>query len=72
MNNEIVTFATLKTLCAPDGPDPSAVVVRRWAAKQGIAFKVDRAGGIFTTVAALNAALGVGNTLPDRTAEDLV
>lgn len=60
MTGRVLTFEDLRKLCAPDGPTPRAATVVRWALAQGIRYKYDGRGGIWTTVDALNAALGVG------------
>ena len=59
MTDKVLTFEDLRRLCAPDGPLPRAATVVRWASAQGIRYKYDGRGGIWTTVDALNAALGV-------------
>ena len=46
-------------LCAPDGPVPTPATVERWAEAQGILYKYDRRGRIWTTTDAVNAALGL-------------
>ncbi|MBA0289189.1 hypothetical protein D7Y39_04995 [Stenotrophomonas maltophilia] len=57
--NRIVTFAQLQQICCPVGPQPRLATVRRWADRQGIRYKYDRHGGIWTTLDALNASLGL-------------
>jgi len=59
LSSRIVRFNTLQELCTPYGPPPRAATVRRWAERQGIRYKYDRHGGIWTTLDALNAALGL-------------
>lgn len=62
MIGPILQFQDLQRLCRPD-PDaapPRLATVVRWAEQQGIPFKYDGNGGIFTTVDALNQALGLG------------
>jgi hypothetical protein len=63
----ILQFQDLQLLCRPDpaAPPPRLATVVRWATDQGIAFKYDGKGGIFTTVDALNVALGVAGNSPD-------
>ncbi|MCT8273385.1 hypothetical protein [Xanthomonas translucens] len=61
MTGQVLTFEDLRRLCSPDpdAPAPRASTVVRWARDQGILYKYDGRGGIWTTVAALNAALGL-------------
>lgn len=59
MSNRILHFPDLQRLCVPKGPPPRASKVRRWADRQHIRYSHDGAGGIWTTVDALNAALGL-------------
>lgn len=73
MSDRIVPFEQLQRMCVPDGPLPRTSTVRRWADRQGIRYKYDRGGGLWTTVDALNAALGLGppmDTAPKL--EDLI
>jgi hypothetical protein len=56
---EIISFEQLQRICAPKGPAPRASTVRRWAERQGIRYRSDGAGGIWTTQEALNRALGL-------------
>lgn len=56
----IVSWTQLQSLCAPTGPRPTRAAVRRWADARGIRYMTDRNGGLFTTVEALNLALGLG------------
>jgi len=59
MSDRIITYTALQRVCAPEGPLPRASTVRRWADRLGIRYKYDARGGIWTTVDALNAALGL-------------
>jgi len=59
MIQEILRFEDLQRLCRPKGPAPRPATVRRWADRQGIVYKYDRQGGIWTTMRAVNAALGL-------------
>lgn len=59
MIGSIIEFADLQQLCRPAGPTPTPSTVRRWATAQGIRYKLDGRGGIWTTTDALNAALGL-------------
>lgn len=63
MNDRIVPYTTLQRVCAPEGPLPRTSTVRRWADGLGIRYKYDGRGGIWTTLDALNAALGLGPPL---------
>lgn len=70
---EVVAFATLQRLCRPVGPVPRASTVCRWADRQGIRYKYDAQGGIWTTKEALNAALGLCPAAPElEQEEDLI
>jgi hypothetical protein len=55
----IVPFEDLQALCHPDGK-PRRATVEAWARKQGIPYKYDGQGGIWTTIEAVNASLGIG------------
>ncbi|HDX0800928.1 hypothetical protein MOQ14_17265 [Stenotrophomonas maltophilia] len=70
MSSRIVQFNALQELCAPHGPPPRAATVRRWAERQGIRYKYDRHGGIWTTLDALNAALGLVEPLKHEVREE--
>lgn len=59
MTAQVLTFEDLRRLCRPEGPEPRPATVVRWARAQGIRYKYDADGGIWTTVDALNAALGL-------------
>lgn len=61
MIGDILEFSDLQRLCRPRTTDspPKRATVEAWAFKQGIAFKYDGRGGIWTTKDALNAALGL-------------
>ena len=54
----VIQFADLQDLCKP-GKRPKCATVEQWAREQGIAFKHDAEGGIWTTQDALNIALGI-------------
>jgi len=56
---QILYFADLQRICAPEGPSPTPATVERWAGDQGILYKYDRRGRIWTTTDAVNAALGL-------------
>lgn len=61
MIGSILQFEDLQRLCrpAPDAPMPQLATVEKWARTQGIRYRYDAQGGIWTTVDALNAALGL-------------
>jgi len=59
MSSGVLTFEDLRRLCAPIAPSPRAATVVRWANDQGIRYRYDGRGGIWTTLDALNAALGL-------------
>lgn len=75
MNGQVLHFADLQRLCrpAPDAPLPKLATVERWAKAQGIRYRYDGQGGIWTTLDALNAALGLQAANDDGkvTVEDL-
>lgn len=56
---KILTFRDLQRIVAPDGPLPRPSTVVRWAEKHRVLYRQDGKGGIWTTVDALNAALGL-------------
>jgi len=55
---EILQFRDLQELCQP-GKRPRLATVERWARHRNIRFQYDACGGIWTTTAALNEALGL-------------
>lgn len=59
---DIYTFQDLQRMCGGQ-KKVSRAKVESWAIKQGIRYKYDGAGGIWTTREAINAALGLGATL---------
>lgn len=61
MIGNVLQFEDLQRLCRPatDAPLPKLATVERWAKAQGIRYRYDGQGGIWTTVDALNAALGL-------------
>ncbi|WP_283161592.1 hypothetical protein [Xanthomonas nasturtii] len=59
VTGRILHFADLQRICSPDGPAPRLVVVCRWADREGIRYRYDRKGRIWTTIDAVNAALGI-------------
>lgn len=70
LTDRIVRFAALQRICSPDGPPPRPATVRRWADKEGIRYKYDRNGGIWTTLDAVNAALGLAEPQQQETREE--
>lgn len=58
IGNSILQFADLQELCSP-GERPRLATVTRWADDAGIRYKYDGRGGIWTTLSALETALGV-------------
>lgn len=62
MINRVLHFSDLQRLARPDGPPPRLSTVVRWANQQGIRFRYDGAGGIWTTIDALNVALGLDSS----------
>lgn len=59
MSPALVDFDDLRKISRL-GPRATLARVERWARGQGIRFKYDGSGGIWTTVDALNAAVGIG------------
>jgi hypothetical protein len=57
--DSLIPFPRLQALCRPGGPPPRPATVRRWCEAHGIRYKIDLDGGVWTTVEALNAALGL-------------
>ncbi len=55
----LVTWPQLQALCASSGTRPTCEAVKKWADAQGIAYLSDRNGRLFTTVEALNRAMGL-------------
>lgn len=71
MIGPVLQFEDLQQLCKP-GEHPRLAAVERWAKAQGLRYGYDGKGGIWTTVDALNTALGIraandsGQYLPDE------
>lgn len=61
MIGPVLQHEDLKRLCRPDpdAPAPTLATVERWARKIGLRYSYDGQGGIWTTLDALNAALGL-------------
>jgi hypothetical protein len=58
VSSEILTFDALREISRL-GPRARLSSMERWARTNGIRYKYDGRGGIWTTVAAMNAAVGV-------------
>jgi hypothetical protein len=58
MIGPVLQFGDLQDLCKP-GEHPRLATVEAWAIKQGIRYRYDGNGGIWTTLDALNAAIGL-------------
>lgn len=58
MIGSILQFEDLQELCQPGG-NPRLATVEKWARKQGVRYRYDGRGGIWTTLDALNVALGL-------------
>ena len=73
MIGPVLQFEDLQELCKP-GERPRLATVEAWARDQGVRFKYDGRGGIWTTLDALNKALGVAaaNDESRYNPEDLV
>jgi len=69
LHPSIVPFETLQELCRP-GEHPRRATVEAWAKAQGIPLKLDGKGGVWTTIEAVNYALGVAAANDDRAAYD--
>jgi hypothetical protein len=54
----VIQFEDLQEICKP-GAHPRLAAVERWAKAQGLRYRYDGKGGIWTTVDALNAAIGI-------------
>lgn len=73
MSSPILHFRDLQRICSPEGPPPRVAAVAKWAEREGISYKYDRRGRIWTTLDAVNAALGLAGTAeqPEKE-EDLI
>lgn len=58
MIGPVLQFEDLQEICKP-GEKPRLATVEAWARAQGIRYRYDGRGGIWTTQEALNAALGL-------------
>lgn len=67
MIGPILQHEDLQRLCRPDpeAPAPSLATLERWARRIGLRYQYDGRGGLWTTVDALNAALGVNGASND-------
>lgn len=61
MIGEVLQFHDLQELCHP-GKRPRLATVERWARARGIRVQYDGMGGIWTTMTALNEALGIAGS----------
>lgn len=61
MRDVVFQFEDLQEICRP-GERPRLATVERWARDQGIRYRYDAKGGIWTTLDALNEALGIRPT----------
>jgi hypothetical protein len=59
MTGQILYFVDLQRICEPDGPPPRLAAVVQWAEREGIRYRYDRRGRIWTTLEAINAAMGL-------------
>lgn len=71
MIGEILQFRDLQELCQP-GKRPRLATVERWARDRRIRFEYDARGGIWTTTAALNEALGLSPASNDAYGNELI
>jgi hypothetical protein len=71
MIGNILQFDDLQELCRP-GQRPRLATVEAWARSQGIRYLYDGHGGIWTTVDALNAALGISGGAGEKLLPDQV
>ncbi|WP_275548341.1 hypothetical protein [Xanthomonas arboricola] len=62
MIGSILQFSDLQEVCRP-GEKPRLATVEAWARCQGIRYQYDSRGGIWTTIDALNHALGLAKTV---------
>jgi len=58
IGHRILQYPDLQELCRP-GEKPRLATVAKWAEDAGIKYKYDGKGGIWTTLGALETALGV-------------
>lgn len=58
----VLQFADLQEICKP-GQKPRLHTVEAWAKHCGIRYGYDGSGGIWTTLDALNAALGISRCI---------
>ncbi|EED37125.1 conserved hypothetical protein [Stenotrophomonas sp. SKA14] len=61
MIGDVLQFRDLQELCRP-GKRPRLATVERWAKQRKIRVQYDGQGGVWTTTAALNEALGLSTT----------
>jgi hypothetical protein len=64
MIGPILQFQDLQELCRP-GEHPRLATVEAWARKIGLRYQYDGRGGLWTTLDALNVALGLQQAAND-------
>lgn len=69
MIGPVLQFKDLQQICKP-GERPLISTVEAWAVKNRIPYRYDAKGGIWTTVAALNSALGLSSAANDPSKYD--
>lgn len=67
----VLTFQALQRIVRPMGSLPRVATVIRWAKRNHVRVLQDGAGGVFTTVDAINAALGIGPGMQELTDKNL-
>ena len=65
LSPEIITFDALREISRL-GPNARLASMERWARLNGIRYKYDGRGGIWTTLDALNVALGIFPTAAEE------
>lgn len=65
MIGPVLQFHDLQELCKP-GEKPRLATVEAWAIRYAIRYRYDGKGGIWTTVDALNASLGLTASANDN------
>lgn len=65
MIGAVLQFADLQEICRP-GKKIRRPTVEAWAKECGIRYGYDGDGGIWTTIEALNAALGIASSRADE------
>lgn len=66
MIGPVLQFEDLQALCKPKAErPPRRAAVEKWAKKIGLRYTYDGAGGIMSTIEALNAAMGLTTAAND-------